>query len=64
MEWRKFVVAMTEARFDARQSSGSAVTFNNENGRTVIHKPHPMAKLDYRSLLTIGKRLNRRFGLV
>ena len=62
IDWRKFVIAMADAGFACRHGTGSAVTFNHKDGRIVIHKPHPVAKLDFRSLLKIGKRLNKWFG--
>ena len=62
IDWRKFVIAMADAGFACRHNTGSAVTFNNKNGRIVIHKPHPVAKLDFRSLMKVGKRLNKWFG--
>jgi hypothetical protein len=64
IDWRKFVIAMADAGFACRHNTGSAVTFNNNSGRIVIHKPHPVAKLDFRSLMKVGKRLNKWFGFV
>ena len=62
IDWRKFVIAMADAGFACRHNTGSAVTFTSKMGRIVIHKPHPVAKLDFRSLLKIGQRLNKWFG--
>ena len=62
IDWRKFLIAMADAGFGCRHSTGSAVTFTSKMGRIVIHKPHPVAKLDFRSLMKIGKRLNKWFG--
>ena len=61
-DWRAFVRAMQAAGFAASQSGGSAVTFVNEEGRIVFHKPHPVAKIDQKMLMTHGKRLGRWFG--
>jgi hypothetical protein len=61
IDWRKFVGAMTDAGFQATQSSGSAVTFSNGHGRIIFHKPHPVAKVDPVMLATFGKRMKKWF---
>jgi hypothetical protein len=61
IDWRKFVGAMTDAGFQATQSSGSAVTFSNGRGRIIFHKPHPVAKVDPVMLATFGKRMKKWF---
>jgi hypothetical protein len=61
--WRNFVAAMGEAGFASHHNTGSAVTFSNEKGRIVFHKPHPVAKVDPIMLLTFGKHINKWFGL-
>jgi hypothetical protein len=61
-DWRKFVIAMADADFTSRHNTGSAVIFSCEKGKIVFHKPHPVAKIDFRSLMKLGKRLNKWFG--
>ncbi|KAI8648819.1 hypothetical protein NCS56_01497800 [Fusarium sp. Ph1] len=63
--WDRFVNAMIDAGFTARNNSGSAVAFkqlSGEGGRIVFHKPHPVDKIDPVLLRIMGKRMARRFG--
>ncbi|WKT54251.1 hypothetical protein QSH57_004835 [Fusarium oxysporum f. sp. vasinfectum] len=63
--WDRFVHAMIDAGFTARNNSGSAVAFkqlSGEGGRIVFHKPHPVDKIDPVLLRIMGKRMERWFG--
>ncbi|KAJ9413614.1 hypothetical protein QL093DRAFT_1107774 [Fusarium oxysporum] len=63
--WDRFVHAMIDAGFTARNNSGSAVAFkqlSREGGRIVFHKPHPVDKIDPVLLRIMGKRMSRWFG--
>lgn len=52
--WDNFVDALSDVGFAARNSSGSAVIFENESlgeeghsgGKIVFHKPHPVSKIE------------------
>lgn len=41
VRWTQFAMAMADAGFAATESGGSAVSFANESGSIVLHKPHP-----------------------
>ncbi|KAH7150598.1 hypothetical protein DER46DRAFT_613672 [Fusarium sp. MPI-SDFR-AT-0072] len=63
--WDRFVHAMFDAGFAARNNSGSAVAFtqlSGEGGRIVFHKPHPIDKIDPVLLRIMGKRMAKWFG--
>ncbi|KAJ4044767.1 hypothetical protein NW761_008317 [Fusarium oxysporum] len=61
--WDRFVHAMIEAGFTARNNSGSAVAFKQgDRGRIVFHKPHPVDKIDPVLLRIMGKRMAKWFG--
>lgn len=63
LDWRTFVVAMEDVGFLATQSGGSAVAFIKEGeGRIVLHKPHPVAKIEQIWLQSWGKRMRKWFG--
>jgi hypothetical protein len=72
LQWDKFVHAMVDAGFTARNSSGSAVAFianinipdstSGGGGRIVFHKPHPVPKIDPILLQVMGKQMARWFG--
>lgn len=62
--WDRFVRAMVDAGFSARNSSGSAVSFkkySGNGGKIVFHKPHPVPKIDPVLLRVIGKRMAKWF---
>lgn len=64
LDWRKFVDAMTDAGFSASGSGGSAIIFANDNGGKIIfHRPHPVTKVDQSMLTWLSKRLRKRFGM-
>ncbi|KAJ5623398.1 hypothetical protein N7490_012003 [Penicillium lividum] len=64
--WEKFVRALCDAGFVARNGGGSAVVFDAQNGlqrgKIVFHRPHPVAKLDPVMLRSMGKRMTKWFG--
>ncbi|KAH7114093.1 hypothetical protein EDB81DRAFT_862442 [Dactylonectria macrodidyma] len=63
--WDRFIHAMIDAGFTARNNSGSAVAFkklSEGGGRIVFHKPHPVDKIDPVLLRIIGKRMAKWFG--
>jgi hypothetical protein len=63
--WDRFVHAMIDTGFTARNNSGSAVAFeqlSGEGGRIVFHKPHPVDKINPVLLRIMGKRMERWFG--
>lgn len=62
--WDRFVHAMADAGFVARNTSGSLVSFKNAEteGRIVFHRPHPDPKIDPIMLQAMGKRMTKWFG--
>ncbi|KAH6952089.1 hypothetical protein DER45DRAFT_636384, partial [Fusarium avenaceum] len=63
--WDRFVHAMVDAGFIARNNSGSAVAFtqsSGEGGKIVFHKPHPVDKIDPVMLRIMAKRMTKWFG--
>ncbi|WZH50115.1 hypothetical protein QYS62_011354 [Fusarium acuminatum] len=63
--WDRFVHAMVDAGFIARNNSGSAVAFtqsSGEGGKIVFHKPHPVDKIDPVLLRIMAKRMTKWFG--
>jgi hypothetical protein len=63
--WDRFVHAMVDAGFIARNNSGSAVAFirsSGEGGKIVFHKPHPVDKIDPVLLRIMAKRMAKWFG--
>ncbi|CAJ0543905.1 Ff.00g039850.m01.CDS01 [Fusarium sp. VM40] len=63
--WDRFVHAMVDAGFVARNNSGSAVAFtqsSGEGGKIVFHKPHPVDKIDPVMLRIMAKRMTKWFG--
>ncbi|KAH9906404.1 hypothetical protein F4778DRAFT_778798 [Xylariomycetidae sp. FL2044] len=66
VDWRIFVLTMRELGFSARNSGGSVVTFEapqaQGGGRINIHRPHPVAKIDHVTAISLGRRLTRWFG--
>ncbi|KAJ3497994.1 hypothetical protein NLG97_g1472 [Lecanicillium saksenae] len=62
--WDRFVHAMADAGFTARNCGGSLVAFKHESheGRIVFHRPHPDNKIDPIMLQAMGKRLTKWFG--
>ena len=63
IDWRAFVAAMVDAGFVARQKGGSNVNFEKGGISIVLHKTHPVEKIDPVMLRSTGKRLARWFGL-
>lgn len=62
-DWDQFVHAMKDVGFSARISTSSAVVFaQNEHGKIIFHRPHPVAKIDPVMLKAIGKRLRKWFA--
>ena len=70
VDWDRFVLAMSDVGFTARNGGGSVVIFENENldteghdgGKIIFHKPHPVAKIDSVVLHFMGKRMSKWFG--
>ena len=70
VDWDKFVHAMSDVGFAARNGGGSAVIFEEESegtkghdgGKIIFHKPHPVAKIDSVMLHSMGKRMTKWFG--
>ena len=62
VRWSLLVHALTDAGFSATEAGGSAVSFSNEAGKIVFHKPHPDPSVDTVMLQSIGKRLRKWFG--
>lgn len=63
LDWRCFVTAMEDAGFHASNMGGSEVAFTREGeGRIVVHKPHPVSKIDQLMLQSWGKRMYKWFG--
>ncbi|CZR62017.1 uncharacterized protein PAC_11914 [Phialocephala subalpina] len=69
IEWNRFVYAMLDTDFSARNCGGSAVFEKNRNGqigaltgKIIFHKPHPGAMIDHIMLHCMGKRMAKRFG--
>ncbi|KAI4119290.1 MAG: hypothetical protein LQ345_000787 [Seirophora villosa] len=65
IDWNAFVQAMGDAKFVARHSGGSAVTFENQGssgGKIVFHKPHPVAKISPVMSRCIGRTMSKWFG--
>ncbi|MCJ1241964.1 hypothetical protein MMC14_009971 [Varicellaria rhodocarpa] len=69
VEWDRFVLAMSDVGFAARNGGGSVVIFENESldteghdgGKIIFHKPHPVAKIDSVMLHSMGKRMGKWF---
>jgi hypothetical protein len=54
---------MEDAGFMASSMGGSAVAFTKEGeGRIVVHRPHPVSKIDQIMLQGWGKRMKKWFG--
>ncbi|KAL8643535.1 MAG: hypothetical protein Q9226_008300, partial [Calogaya cf. arnoldii] len=65
VDWNAFVQAMADAKFVARHSGGSAVTFEKQgssSGKIVFHRPHPVAKIGPVMFHCMGRRMNKWFG--
>jgi hypothetical protein len=62
--WDRFVHAMVDAGFTARNNGGSQVSFKklDGEGRIVFHKPHPVPKIDSVMLRAMGQRMAKWFG--
>lgn len=62
--WDRFVHAMADAGFTARNNGGSHVSFKQRDGegRIVFHRPHPVPKIDPVMLRVMAQRMARRFG--
>ncbi|KID83176.1 hypothetical protein MGU_09539 [Metarhizium guizhouense ARSEF 977] len=62
--WDRFVHAMVDAGFTARNNGGSQVSFKklDGEGKIVFHKPHPGAKIDPVMLRAMGQRMAKWFG--
>ncbi|KID83354.1 hypothetical protein MGU_09352 [Metarhizium guizhouense ARSEF 977] len=62
--WDRFVHAMADARFTARNNGGSHVSFKQRDGegRIVFHRPHPVPKIDPVMLRVMAQRMAKRFG--
>ncbi|KAK6005832.1 hypothetical protein QM012_007474 [Aureobasidium pullulans] len=62
VDWDRFVHAMNDLNFNARNVGGSAVAFEHSSHKKIIfHHPHPVAKIDSIMLQSTGKRLNKHF---
>ncbi|KAH7142565.1 hypothetical protein B0J13DRAFT_636003 [Dactylonectria estremocensis] len=61
--WDRFVHAMVDAGFTARNNGGSLVSFKKPvgEGKIVFHKPHPVPKIDPVILRAMGKRIAKWF---
>jgi len=69
VNWDDFVLAMQDAGFSSRQTTGSEVVFQPEEGnqwgwagRINFHKPHPAGKIDRVLLRAMGRRMRRWYG--
>ncbi|TVY32367.1 hypothetical protein LOCC1_G008893 [Lachnellula occidentalis] len=69
VNWDDFVLAMQDAGFTSRQTTGSEVVFqpaeSNQwgwGGRINFHKPHPVGKIDRVLLRAMGRRMGRWYG--
>lgn len=62
--WDRFIHAMADAGFVARNTGGSLVSFKKQDGegRIVFHRPHPDPKIDPIMLQAMGKRMAKWFG--
>lgn len=62
--WDRFVHAMADAGFTARNNGGSHVSFKQRDGegRIVFHRPHPVPKIDPVMLRVMAQRMAKRFG--
>ncbi|KAH6980450.1 hypothetical protein EDB80DRAFT_825845, partial [Ilyonectria destructans] len=64
MLWDRFVHAIEDAGFTARNNGGSPVSFKklDGEGKIVFYKPHPVPKIDPVILQAMGKRMAKWFG--
>lgn len=70
VEWDVFVRVMADVGFAAKHSGGSAVTLEDQLGKTtsnlgdkiIFHKPHAISKIDPVMMRSMGKRLSKWFG--
>jgi hypothetical protein len=70
VEWDNFVRAMLDIRFTASNGGGSAVVFENRNvvdgrdtsGKIILHKLHPIPKINPVMLHLWGKIMAKWFG--
>ncbi|KAI8943314.1 hypothetical protein NX059_001334 [Plenodomus lindquistii] len=65
VDWDTFVASMADAGFTASNGGGSIVTFEklDGGGRIIFHRPHPNPSIDPILLQSMGRRLNKWFGL-
>ncbi|KAH0291150.1 hypothetical protein M436DRAFT_56638 [Aureobasidium namibiae CBS 147.97] len=62
-DWDLFVHAMNDLNFNARNVGGSGVALEHPSKKKIIvHRPHPVAKIDSIMLQSVGKRLQKHFG--
>ncbi|KAF2670698.1 hypothetical protein BT63DRAFT_354576, partial [Microthyrium microscopicum] len=70
VDWDSFVQALGDVGFSSSNSGGSAVVFEGgknaqgeqAGGRIIVHKPHPVSKIDPIMLRSLGKRFGKWFG--
>ncbi|KAI8943313.1 hypothetical protein NX059_001333 [Plenodomus lindquistii] len=62
VDWDTFVLSMRDAGFSARNDGGSIVIFEQEKGKIIFHRPHPVPKIDPIVLKFMGRRMNKWFG--
>ncbi|KAI5360475.1 hypothetical protein Slin14017_G086500 [Septoria linicola] len=62
LRWNVFLQAMADAGFAITEASGFAVSFANEEGSIVFHRPHPDPVLTPIMLHDIAKRMEKWFG--
>ncbi|KAF2451954.1 hypothetical protein P171DRAFT_468363 [Karstenula rhodostoma CBS 690.94] len=65
LDWDTFVCSMEEAGFKGRSGGGSIVSFEKVDGTGKInfHRPHPDPTLDPVMLQSMGRRINKWFGM-
>ncbi|TVY16872.1 hypothetical protein LARI1_G006322 [Lachnellula arida] len=69
VNWDDFVLAMQDAGFSSRQTTGSEVVFQPAEGnawgwggRINFHKPHPGGKIDRVMIRAMGRRMGRWYA--
>ncbi|KAH8887783.1 hypothetical protein GQ53DRAFT_768106 [Thozetella sp. PMI_491] len=61
--WARFVDFLSEAGLTPNHNGGSAVSFKTADGKETIvfHQPHPSTVINPVMVLSLGKRLQKRF---